>query len=134
MGTSIFVLFAGAFGGISSVVSDTTIAQLKDQNSEIYKMLTQTFRVFDIQNMQSFTDYMGLASGALDPLSSASVIVRPIFTFLGEAGLSPFRLITVEVMREDVVVRETFRTTFQEFMNHMFEAGFKRINEAFTNN
>ena len=77
---------------------------------------------------------MGLASGALDPLSSASVIVRPIFIFLGEAGLSPFRLITVDIVRDGTLVHESFRTTFQEFMNHMFEAGFKRINEAFTNN
>lgn len=121
---TIFALsFSGSFMG---PITEKLLPEFTNTSSALYaictKLLPEGFSVDEL------SEYIRISCNLADPLSEGSNLVKFIFETLNQMGLSPFKLISVDLADETgEVSKVAFKETFNLFITDVVENGLPKL-------
>ena len=125
------IVLITVLGYTSGVCTDVVSMAMKDQSSELAIFLCEKIHVLSYADLSYYAKYVELASGVMNPLSETSVVVRPIFETFAQTGFDPFNIISVTYVNDaGEEVRESFRTSFSNFISDLITKGIGKINRV----
>ena len=126
MGT-ICVVFFQFSGNLAVPLDNIVIPQLKDSTSELHTLLVN----LDVSS-SDISNYVNIASNLtsmLNPVGANSHLVSTFFNYLGNIGLSPFNIISVDVIDENgAKVAIPFKDAFTDMLGNFIDVSVGKLN------
>ena len=126
MGT-ICVVFFQFSGNLAVPLDNIVIPQLKDSTSGLHTLLVN----LDVSS-SDISNYVNIASNLtnmLNPVGANSHLVSTLFNYLGNMGLSPFNIISVDVIDENgVKVAIPFKDAFTDMLGNFIDVSVGKLN------
>lgn len=125
---AICVIFFQFAGNLAIPLETVVIPELKDTNSELYKLI-MNLDVIAASDLDSYVNMAQNILAVINPLSESSRYVSMIFNYLGNIGLSPFNIISVDVIDETgAKVAIPFKDAFTDMLNNFIDVSVGKLN------
>ena len=127
MGT-ICVIFFQFSGNLAIPLDSVILPQLKDSNSDLYKLIIDS-GVVTSSDLNTYVGYAQTVLGVLNPLSENCHFINTLFNYLGNIGLSPFNIISVDVIDETgAKVPIAFKDAFTDMLDNFIDVSVGKLN------
>lgn len=127
MGT-ICVIFFQFSGNLAIPLDSVILPQLQDTNSDLYKLIIDS-GVVTSSDLNTYVGYVQTVLGVLNPLSENCQFINTLFNYLGNIGLSPFNIISVDVIDETgAKVPIAFKDAFTDMLDNFIDVSVGKLN------
>ena len=114
-------------GNLAAPIDQVIIPQLQDSNSELMKLLSSMS--ITQGNVDGIVSVLQTFTNVLNPLSESSKLTKTLYENLNNMGLSPFNIISVDVIDENgEKVAIQFKDAFTDMLNDFVETGIGKLN------
>ena len=126
-GAGVCMVILSFSGNVVTPIDNVVIPYLEDSSSDLYQAIVSLgVNASDISNLLPTVKNV---TALLNPLSESSKLVRPLFEQLNNIGLSPFNLITVNVIDETgAKVPISAKDAFTDMLDDLVTVGAQKIN------
>ncbi len=114
-------------GNLAVPIDQIIVPQLQDSNSELMKLLSSMSVTQG--NVETIVSTIQSVTNVLNPLSENSTFTKALFENLNNMGLSPFNIISVDVIDENgEKVAIQFKDAFTDMLDDFVETGIGKLN------